>query len=103
MFARYGVGGNTKFCQSNLNVDVVCWMVAIDELIYGNKIKLTRHGGANQKVLTQPRGIGQLVRGMAILLGQATTSCGVHGATYGSLVEPLYSEFLNFFLQKFIT
>ncbi len=44
IFARYGLGGNTKFCQSNLNVDVVCWMVAIDELIYGNKIKLTRHG-----------------------------------------------------------
>jgi hypothetical protein len=44
MVAGYGLGGNTKFCQSKLNIDVVCWMVTVDELIYGNKIKLTRHG-----------------------------------------------------------
>ncbi len=44
MFTRYGLGGNTKLLQSKLNVDVVCWMVTIDEIIYGNKIKLTRHG-----------------------------------------------------------
>ncbi len=44
MVARYGLGGTTKFCWSKLNVDIVCWMVAIDEVIYGSKIKLTRHG-----------------------------------------------------------
>jgi hypothetical protein len=44
MVARYGLGGTTKFCWSKLNVDVVCWMVAVDELIYGSKIKLTKHG-----------------------------------------------------------
>jgi hypothetical protein len=44
MVASYGLGGTTKFCWSKLNIDVVCWMVVDDELIYGSKIKLIRHG-----------------------------------------------------------
>jgi hypothetical protein len=47
-------------------------------------VKLNWLGMDQPKSITQPRSIGQLVGGMAILLGQVATSCGVCGTTYGS-------------------
>jgi hypothetical protein len=47
-------------------------------------VKLNWLGMGQPKGTTQPRSTSQLVGCMAILSGQAATSCGVCGTTYGS-------------------